>query len=166
MKVVSNTTPLIGLASIKRFNLLQHIFGEIYIAEAVCEEATFSKSNKAIGKYEILSSKWIHTLKVRNRKMVEKLLNELDLGEAESIVLALEIDADWVLMDERKGRQKLLEMGLNKIGTVGILLKAKNMGLLPFVRPELEKLCRKGFRLSQAVIDRVLKHAGEFNPTD
>ena len=66
---------------------------------------------------------------------MEVLLDEIDLGEAETIVLARELGADWVLMDEKKGRRKLTEMGLPKIGTVGILLKAKQVGLLtPFDR--------------------------------
>jgi predicted nucleic acid-binding protein len=66
------------------------------------------------------------------------LLDELDLGEAETIVLARELGADWVLMDEKKARRKVTELGLNRVGTVGILLKAKQMGLLPQIRLELE----------------------------
>jgi predicted nucleic acid-binding protein len=92
---------------------------------------------------------------------VEVLLDELDLREAETIVLASELGADWVLMDERKGRRKLAQLGLPKVGTVGILLKAKQMRLLDRVRPELDKLQREGFSLSQTVIDAVLAEAGE-----
>ena len=63
-------------------------------------------------------------MSVQDRLAVEVLLDELDLGEAETIVLAREIGADWVLMDEKKGRRKLTQLGLRKIGTVGILLRA------------------------------------------
>ena len=112
MIVVANTTPLIGLASIKRF-------------------------------------------------AVDVLLDELDLGEAETIVLAHEINANWVIMDEKKGRQKLTQLGLNKVGTVGILLKAKEVGILPYIKPELERLQENGFSLSQIVIETVLQQAGE-----
>ena len=92
---------------------------------------------------------------------MEVLLDEIDLGEAETIVLAHELGADWVLMDEKKGRRKLTEMGLPKIGTVGILLKAKQVGLLTVIRPELEQLHQHGFSISQTVIDAVLRQADE-----
>ncbi len=58
-------------------------------------------------------------------------------------------------------RRKLTQLGLQKIGTVGILLKAKQVGLLSAIRPELEKLHRRGFSLSQSVIDAVLQQAKE-----
>ncbi len=89
------------------------------------------------------------------------LLDELDVGEAETIVLAHELQADWVLMDERKGRRKLTQLGLNKIGTVGILLQAKQQGLISNLRHELEQLRERGFSISQAVIDAVLQQANE-----
>lgn len=98
---------------------------------------------------------------VQDRLAVEVLLDDLDLGEAETIVLAREMGADWVLMDEKKARRKLTQLGLNKIGTVGILLKAKQLGLLPVIRPDLERLSQQGFSLSQAVIDAVLQQANE-----
>jgi predicted nucleic acid-binding protein len=112
-------------------------------------------------KREVSTANWIKTVRVKDRLAVEVLLDELDLGEAETIVLARELDADWVLMDEKKGRRKLTQMGLKKIGTAGILLKAKQVGLLPAVRPELEQLRQRGFSISQPVIDAVLRQANE-----
>ena len=72
------------------------------------------------------------------------LLDDLDLGEAETVVLAHEMNADWVLMDEKKGRRKLAQLGLKKIGTVSILLKAKQTGLVQTVRTDLEHLRSQG----------------------
>ena len=92
---------------------------------------------------------------------VVALLDELDQGEAETIVLAQELNAEWVLMDEKAGRRKLTEMGINKIGTLGILLRAKSAGLLSTVRPDIEKLRAQHFSISQAVIDAILKEADE-----
>lgn len=161
MIVVSNTTPLIGLASIQRFDLLQQLFGEIYIAQAVYNETVVGGHEIGGAKYEVATAKWIKTIPVRDRLAVEVLLDELDLGESETIVLAREVDADWVLMDEKKGRMKLTQLRLPKIGTVGILLKAKQVGLLQTIRPDLEKLRSQGFSLSQAVFDAVLKQANE-----
>ena len=87
------------------------------------------------------------------------LLDELDLGEAETIVLARELQADWVLMDERKGRRKLTQLGIKKVGTVGILLQAKQQGLISNLQHEVEELRQRGFSISQAVIDAVLQQA-------
>ena len=92
---------------------------------------------------------------------VDVLLDELDVGEAETIVLAREMKADWVIMDEKKGRQKLVQLGLSKIGTLGILLKVKDIGLITQISPDLERLQENGFSLSKTVIDTVLKQAGE-----
>jgi predicted nucleic acid-binding protein len=159
--VVSNTTPLIGLATIQRFDLLQQLFGQLYIAQAVYNEVVIAGREIGGAKQEVSLANWIKTVSVKDRLAVEVLLDDLDLGEAETIVLAREMGADWVLMDEKKGRRKLTQLGLNKIGTLGILLKAKQVGLLPVIRPDLELLSQQGFSLSQTVIDAVLQQANE-----
>lgn len=161
MIVVSDTTPLIGLASIQRFDLLRQLFGELFIAQAVYDEAVVAGREAGGAKREVSTAAWIKSMQVKDRLAVDVLLDELDLGEAETIVLARELGADWVLMDEKKGRRKLTQMGLQKIGTVGILLEAKQIGLIPVIRPELEQLQQRGFGISQAVIDAVLRQANE-----
>jgi len=107
MLVVSNTTPLIGLAVIQRFNLLQQLFGELHIAQAVYDEAVVA--GRAVGgaKREVTTSSWIKITTVQDRLAVEVLLDELDLGESETIVLARELNADLVLMDEKKRATKI-----------------------------------------------------------
>lgn len=161
MIVVSNTTPFIGLASIQRFDLLQQLFGEVYIPQAVYDEAVVAGREEGGAKREVSGAAWIKVMSVHDRLAVEVLLDELDLGEAEAIILASELNADWVLIDERKARRKLAQLGINKIGTLGILLKAKQEGLLEAVQPEIEKLNQQSFRMSQSVIDAVLKQANE-----
>ncbi|MCD4755581.1 MAG: DUF3368 domain-containing protein [Deltaproteobacteria bacterium] len=160
MIIVSNSTPLIGFASIQRFDLLKRLFGELYIPQAVYDEVVVAGGD-ACGVHEVRNATWIKTIGVKDRLAAEVLLDELDLGEAEAIVLAREISADWVLMDERKGRRKLKQLGLRKIGTIGLLLKAKQEGLLPIIRPDIERLDQKGFSLSQFVINAVLQKANE-----
>jgi predicted nucleic acid-binding protein len=110
MIVVSNTTPLIGLASIQRFDLLRHLFGEIYIPQAVYAEAVEKGREDGGAKREVSAASWIKVVAVQDRLAVEVLLDEMDFGEAEVIVLAREIGADLVLMDERKGRRKLSQI--------------------------------------------------------
>ena len=161
MSVVSNTTPLIGLASIQRFDLLRRLFGEIHIPQAVYNEAVVAGREEGGAKREVLTSEWIKTVNVQDRLAVEVLLDEMDLGEAETIILARELGAEWVLMDERIGRRKLSQLGIRKIGTLGILLKAKRAGLLIAIRPEVEKLQQQSFSISQMVVDAVLREANE-----
>lgn len=161
MIVVSNTTPLIGLAALSRFDLLQQIFSAVHIPQAVYDEIVIAGREKGVAIREVTSSPWVKVVAVRDRLAVDVLLDELDAGEAETIILARELGADWVLMDERRGRRKLDQLGLPKIGTLGILLKAKESGLLSPVRPDIERLRRRGFSLSQAVVEAVLAQAGE-----
>ena len=161
MIVVSNTTPLIGLASIQRFQLLEQLFGEIHIPQAVYDEAVVAGREVGGARREVQTATWIETVPVKDRLAVDMLLGELDLGEAETIVLAREIGADWVLMDERKGRRKLAQLNMPKIGTLGILLKAKQTGLLPIVQLEIARLRRQGFSISQSVVEAVLRQAEE-----
>lgn len=161
MIVVSNTTPLIGLAIIEHFSLLEQLFGEIYIPQAVFNEVVVAGHEIGGAKSEVTNATWIKTISVQDQLAVEVLLDELDRGEAETIVLSRELNADWVLMDEKKGRRKLTQMNIQKIGTVGILLKAKQMGKLTAIRPHLNTLREKGFSISQPVIEAVLKQANE-----
>lgn len=107
MIVVSNTTPLIGLAIIQRFDLLQQLFAKVHIAEGVYHESVVAGRDLGGAKREVSQAEWIKIIQVKDRLAVDVLLDELDLGEAETIVLARELNADWVLMDERKGRRKL-----------------------------------------------------------
>ncbi len=161
MIVVSNTTPLIGLAVIQRFDLLRQFFGEITIAQAVYDEAVVAGREVGGAKQEVVTADWIKVVPVQDRLAVEILLDELDLGESETIVLAREIKADWVLMDERKGRRKLAQLNQQKIGTLGILLKARQSGLLSALKPELENLRQNGYSVNQQIIDELLHQVGE-----
>jgi predicted nucleic acid-binding protein len=163
MIIVSNTTPLIGLASLGRFDLLPQLFTVVHIPQAVYDEVVVAGREKRIARHEVASSSWIKVMTVKDRLAVEVLLDELDPGEAETIILARELGADWTLMDERKGRRKLDQLGMPRIGTLGILLKAKQLGLLPQIRSDIERLRQRGFSLSQAVVEAALEQAGELH---
>lgn len=100
-------------------------------------------------------------VEVKDRLAVNVLLDEMDLGEVETIVLASEMNADWVLMDEKKGRRKLSQLNIPKIGTLGVLLKAKQLGLIPSLKPEIEVLQKSSFSISPSIVDTVLEIANE-----
>ncbi|KAA0266602.1 MAG: DUF3368 domain-containing protein [Chloroflexi bacterium] len=161
MIVVSNTTPLIGLASIGGLGLLQELFDEVYIPKAVFDETVTFGRGEGRAKQEVSRAAWIHVVEIKDRLAVQVMLDEMDLGEAETIVLASELNADWVLMDEKKGRRKLDQLNIPKIGTLGILLKAKQLGLIPTLKPEIENLQKSAFSISPLIVEEVLKIAGE-----
>lgn len=163
MIAVSDATPLIGLATIGRFGLLRRLFGQIYIPAAVYSEVVVAGREIGGAKREVSAATWINHVSVTDQLAVEVLLDQLDRGEAETIVLAKELRADWVLIDERKGRRKATELGLQMVGTVGLLVRAKQLGWLEVLRPELERLRTEGFSLSQRVVDGVLQQVGEMS---
>ncbi len=161
MIVVSNTTPLIGLASIGRLELLPKLFGVIYIPQAVFDETVTFGREEGGAKHLVAIAEWIKVVSVQDRLAVDVLLDEMDLGEVETIILAGEMKADWVLMDEKKGRRKLVQLNIPKIGTIGILLKAKELGLISVMKPEIEKLQKVGFSIAPVIVNEVLRQAGE-----
>jgi predicted nucleic acid-binding protein len=114
MIVVSDSSPLIGLAQIQRLELLQCLFGEIFIPQAVYDEVVIAGRKKGRDVQAVSTATWIKTVVVSDPSSVGALLKELDEGEVETIVLAQALNAEWVLMDEKVGRRKLTQMGINK----------------------------------------------------
>lgn len=161
MKVVSNASPLINLARIGQLALLPRIFGRLLVPEAVWQEVVVDGQGHP-GAEEIRLADWIEQTAVANRPLVHSLRQELDAGEAEAIALAIEQNADWLLMDERLGRQTAQHFGLGHIGLVGILQVAKQRGEIQALRPVLDDLRRlAGFRISSLLWDQALRDAGE-----
>jgi predicted nucleic acid-binding protein len=159
--VVSNTSPLTNLAAIGRFDLLQSLFGHLQLSTAVVAELSAGGQSWP-GAKETASAAWITVHSVRDRHTIDALRLELDAGEAETIVLALQLQADLVLLDEQAGRRAAQYFGLKVMGVVGLLLQAKQRQLIPAVRPLLENLQHHaGFYLSQDVVEHALKLVGE-----
>lgn len=160
MIVVSNATPLIALAKIDRLDLLQELFGTILIPQAAYDEVVTHAPSRP-GAAEVRQADWIHTQAPADQTKVNYLRADLDTGEAEALVLAEELDADWVLLDETKARFAAELLGLRFMGTVGLLLLAKRMGKIVAIRPLLDELRIKKFHLSEKVYQAVLQEAGE-----
>jgi predicted nucleic acid-binding protein len=160
LTVVSNAGPLIALASINKLELLRLLFGTIVIPGAVYREVVTMGEGRP-GEAEVREADWIQKSKIRNRTMVKLLRDRLDAGESETIVLATEVKADYVLLDERLARRKANLIGLTAIGSLGILLMAKKAGFIPKVSALLLELEQAAFRISADVRSEILQKAEE-----
>lgn len=161
MIVVSDTSPSNNLAAINQLNLLQQLYGTVIIPEAVYRELTAPEFPVA-GAVEVQTFDWIQIRQVNNRTIIDALDNELDIGEVEAIALALELEAEQVLIDERRGRIVAAKLNLSYTGVLGILADAKSQGLIPAVKPLLDTLINQaGFWISESLYNRVLQFVGE-----
>lgn len=164
MIVVSNTSPIINLACIGQLDILRQLYGSIAIPESVYREIAVTGSGAA-GSREVQTLGWIETKKTMNCLQVAALQIELDKGEAEAIVLALELNAELLLLDERRGRTVASRLGLKSVGILGCLIAAKHMGLIPSIKPILDNLIvNAGFWVTENLYMRVLQTAGEQQP--
>lgn len=159
--MVSDTSPLTNLAAIGHFHLLRDLFDSLVIAEAVWVELN-DGGQRWPGRDEVLAAPWIKRQTPQNRLLVTALRQDLDPGEAESIALALQLEASLILLDEREGRHKALQLGLRPLGVIGILLMAKSRGLISEVRPRLDALRQQaGFYLGASVYAEAIRLAHE-----
>ena len=166
MIVVSDTSALTNLAAIGRFELLRAVFGEVHIPRAVWDELN-ADGKRWPGAEEVDRAAWVHRHDVKNLALVRSLARELDDGEAEGIALAVELDADLVLIDERDGRRAAQQMGLKVAGIVAVLVSAKKSGLIDSLHHDLTALIEiAGFRVGKDVIQAALLAAGEASTTD
>ncbi|MUG91054.1 DUF3368 domain-containing protein [Scytonema sp. UIC 10036] len=161
MIVVSDTSPINNLAAINQLHLLQQLYGTVLIPEAVYQELT-DPDFPVAGAMEVQTFDWIVTHSVANRTVVEALRNELDLGEAEAIALAIEFKASQVLVDERRGRIVAARLNLRYTGVLGILVEAKSQGLIAEVKPLLDALINEaGFWVATPLYNSVLQLVNE-----
>ena len=154
MNVVCNTSPLLVLAKIQRLDLLTQLYARLVIPEAVLDEIG-AKADDAAAQIQA----WVATPRVTVPRATPQTLAglpvDLGAGEREAIALALETAADLVVLDDQAGRRLARARGLQVTGTVGVLVEARARGLLPALRPELERLRAAGLWLAEAFYQRL-----------
>jgi len=162
MRAVANSTILIALSTIGQLPLLKHRFPQgILIPEAVWYEVVEAGAGRP-GATEVRAADWIQRRRVEDQDYVRLLSTELDVGEAEAIVLARQERVDVVLLDEKEARRVARRLGLRVLGTVGLLIWARRQGLISSLSAQLRALQEEGgFRLSQELCLEALRQVGE-----
>ncbi len=158
LSVVSDSTVIIALAQVCRLDLLEKLFGEILVPEAVWREVTVRSKP---GSEKIRVDGFIHVRKVHNKELVSLLREFVDEGEAEAIALALEANANLLLIDDRDARSLAKKLGLQIMGTLGVIALAKYNGLILEVKPIVDELVEKGFWISKRILEEFLRELGE-----
>jgi len=151
MTIISDTSVITYLIQLKYLHLLKALFGEVIIPQKVKEELIKITNQEPVLK----QNDWIKEVKLKGTKLYEELLIQLDPGEAESIALAVEIEADLLLIDEKKGRQIAEKYNIRITGLLGILIRSKNEKMLDNLKPILDQLIYEfGFRISPNYIKK------------
>jgi predicted nucleic acid-binding protein len=146
---ISNSSCLIGLQAVGHLGILELLYSKVVIPPAVEIECG------------IMPLPWLTVQVVQNQALVRSLRTGFGAGESEAIALAVESAATRLILDDRKARQAAGQFNLSITGTVGVILRAKQEGIITAVRPILEDLVATGFWLSDGLLQQALQLAGE-----
>lgn len=161
MIVVSDTSPVSSLYRISHHWLLEKVFGQVIVPPVVMQELE-SLKNFGFDISPLKSLPWLKVCRVNNAVEVLKLQPLLDPGESEAIVLAKELKADFILIDEKEGRRIAQQEGLQIIGLLGVLSASKKQGHIPAIKPVLDDLENNAnFWLSPSLYQPYLHGEGE-----
>jgi len=150
--VIADASALICLGWVDQLQILPALFDRIAVPPAVGAEVTHRESALPA---------WIE-VREPGRPLDHRVVTaHLGAGETEVLSLGLELDGAWLILDDAQARALARALGLRMLGTAAVLVEAKRAGLLARVRPTLDALLAKGFRLDRKVYDRLLKAADE-----
>jgi len=155
MILIADSSALVALSVVDKLDVLEQLFGEVYVPRAVYEE--LSKENKAES-YKLKNYCKNKVLDIQSKTNFNISLGQ---GESEAIVLYREQNADFLLCDDKKAKKFAQNFGLNVIGSLGILLKAKEAGVISEISPLVELLKNSRIFIDNRTFELVLKMAGE-----
>ena len=154
--VIADAGPIFSLAVTNKLEILDQLFDEIKIPNAVWEEVTLIKTTKF---YKTIEQYF--KSKVNKIKGFNELTFVMDYGESESIILYKELNADFLLIDDKKARNIAENFGVNCIGTLGILSSAKSKGIIKELRPLLKILLKNERYYSLKLVNALLEKNSE-----
>jgi len=142
--VISDTSTLILFQKIDEFNLLQEVYGELITTPEIAKE------------FGDVLPYWIRIQSASDRKYQDLLCTLIDCGEASAIALASEFDDVLLLLDDLKARKLAIRLKFKVTGTLGVIHKAKQMGIIDKVKPLIDKLMETDFRIADNIIHEIL----------
>jgi predicted nucleic acid-binding protein len=164
--VVCDSSTLIHLTGIGRLALLKAFYEQITVPPAVWNEVVEQGAGRA-GATEVAEAReagWIDVVAPADEPLVHLLRRDLDAGESEVIALAVERQADLILLDESEARRIAERYNLRKTGVIGLLIRARREGLVDSLQAELDRLqTQGGFWIEEGLVHRVLASTGEDN---
>lgn len=158
--IVADTGPLVILAKLDQLLLLPRLYSEIRIPDAVLTEATMLGYRQDAKRIVGFVAQYVQIVPDLSKDSSDYLDYSLDEGETQAILLAKQVGCP-ILLDERRGRLVAKHEQLEVLGTVGLLLKAKQAKLIPDVSSLLEKMLENDYRLAPALVSRAKVLAGE-----
>lgn len=154
MIIVSDTSPLNYLILIGYQDVLPALFGQIIVPQAVLSELQHVKTPEAVKNWLKTKPEW---LEVRTARLSQNnMLTNLDRGEREALFLAHELGADAILIDEKDGRREAAKLGFVTIGTLSVLDRASETGLISFTEA-IDRLRRTPFREPKSIVKTLLE---------
>ena len=159
-RVIVNSTPLIALCNADLLNILKKIYGSIIIPKAVFDEVTAKKDSACLQIKQNLDWITVETItNIEDRKMYKA---KLHAGEVDVMILAqADPKADLVIIDDNAAKKTAKYLGLTVTGTLGVLIKAKQSGIISSVKNAITKILSNGFYINENIIKLALKQAGE-----
>lgn len=156
MIIISDTSVISNLIYIDQLEILQKLFSEIIIPEAVNREVlALDAFSVDLSIYK--AANWIKVQNPINKELEKKLYEVLDEGESAAIALAYELSADYLAIDEKAGRRTAESLGIKIIGLIGILLRAKERRLIDKIKPFLDQLIKEaGFYIGERFYHQIL----------
>ena len=152
--VISDASPLHYLILIGHAEVLPALYTEVLIPEAVAKELQQPATPKSVGDWIAHPPSWLHVVPF-TESLTPVLLADLDRGEHDAILLALQVKADLVIMDEREAVEEARRLGLTVTGTLGVLDRAAERGLIDLAAA-IASLRQTNFRIDPSVLERLL----------
>lgn len=154
--VISDSGPIFSLAIVDKLEILENLFDEIYIPEAVWEEITKDQTTEHYQRIESYFQARIKKISGSN-----KLTFVMDYGESEAVILYNELNADFLLIDDKKARDIAENFGIKCIGTIGILSIAREKRMVKELRPIFESFLKNRRFYSLKLLNMILKQHNE-----
>ena len=148
--IIADSSCLIALSNINELEIFQKVYEQITITPEIEDE------------FGERIPDWIKVEEVADKMKIAILELELDKGESSAIALAIEKENSLLVIDEKKGRNVAKKMGIKITGILGVIIKAKEIGLIKKVAPLIEKLEKVDFRISKTLKENILRRVGEF----